>query len=47
MAEQPILKIRLTPEQQAQLEQATGKTLTTLKLEALEARLAPGLRNDN
>jgi hypothetical protein len=45
MKEQPTVKITLTPEQQAQIEQATGKPATRLqlKLEALEERLAPGV----
>jgi hypothetical protein len=39
----PTIQIRLTPEQREQVRQATGKAVTSLKLEALEQRLAPGL----
>jgi hypothetical protein len=39
----PTIQIALTPEQQAQIQQATGKQVVSLKLEALEERLAPGL----
>jgi len=41
--EQPAIQIALTPEQQEQVRQATGKAVTSLKLEALEQRLAPQL----
>jgi hypothetical protein len=37
------IQISLTPTQQAQIQQATGKAVTSLKLEALEERLAPGM----
>jgi hypothetical protein len=43
MAEKPDIKIRLTPEQQAQIKQTTGKKVRSLKLEPLESRLAPRL----
>jgi hypothetical protein len=43
MADKPTLKITLTPEQQEQIKRETGKEITTLKLEALETRLAPGI----
>jgi hypothetical protein len=44
MKSQPTVQIALTREQQAQLRQVTGKSVTRLhlKLEALEQRLAPG-----
>lgn len=44
MTTKPTLKITLTPEQQAQIKQQTGRELKALRLEALEARLAPGFR---
>jgi hypothetical protein len=45
MAKKPSVKIVLTPEQQAQVQAATGKPVQalTLKLEELETRLAPGI----
>jgi hypothetical protein len=43
MADKPTVKIILTPEQQEQIKQATGKQIATLKLEVLEQRLAPGI----
>jgi hypothetical protein len=39
----PTIRIRLTPEQKEQFRQATGKEVTSLRLEPLEDRLAPGL----
>jgi hypothetical protein len=42
MADEPTIKIVLTPEQTEQIRKATGKEIRTLKLEVLEARLAPG-----
>jgi hypothetical protein len=44
--EQPAIQIALTPEQQAQIQQATGKQVFSLRLEALEERLAPGLNSN-
>jgi hypothetical protein len=41
MAEKPTIKLALTNEQKEQIRQATGKEVRTLKLEALETRLAP------
>jgi hypothetical protein len=38
---QPTIQITLTPEQREQIQQATGKQVASLKLEALEARIAP------
>ena len=43
MTEKQTVQITLTPAQQARIEQATGKQVATLKLEALEPRLAPKL----
>jgi hypothetical protein len=43
MTSKPGIRITLTPEQQAQIQQATGKAVTTLKLQPLEERLAPSL----
>jgi hypothetical protein len=42
---QPTIQIALTPEQQAQVKQATGKAIATLqlKLDELDQRLAPAL----
>ena len=39
------LKIELTPEQQEQIRQLTGKSVSAVKLcsEVLEARVAPGI----
>jgi len=37
----PAIQIALTPEQQAQIQQATGKQVSSLKLEPLEERLLP------
>jgi hypothetical protein len=37
----PTVQIAWTPEHQAQSQQATGKEANRLKLEALEARVAP------
>lgn len=46
MSDKPTVTIPLTQEQQEQIKKRTGQEVTTLKLEALEARLAPGvLRN--
>jgi hypothetical protein len=44
MADRPTLKITLTPEQQAQIQQATGQPVATLQLQLdpVEPRLAPG-----
>jgi hypothetical protein len=39
----PTIQIRLTPAQKEQVRQATGKEVTSLKLEALEERFAPAL----
>jgi hypothetical protein len=44
MKETSSVKIALTPEQQAQIREATGKEVATLKLQPLEGRLAPGIR---
>jgi hypothetical protein len=41
VAEKPTVTIELTPEQQEQIRKQSGKEIATLKLEALEARLAP------
>ena len=43
---QPIIQIELTPEQQAQIQQATGSRMTAveLKAETLEQRVAPGTK---
>jgi hypothetical protein len=43
MNPKPTIQIQLTPEQKEQVRNATGQEVSTLKLEALEARLAPGL----
>jgi hypothetical protein len=43
----PAIQIALTPEQKEQVRQATGREITSLKLESLEARLAPGLAGTN
>jgi hypothetical protein len=40
------IKITLTAEQKEQIKQATGKEIATLKLEALEARLAPMMQHN-
>jgi Spy/CpxP family protein refolding chaperone len=40
---QPTIQITLTPEQKAQIQQATGKQVTALKLQTLEERCAPAL----
>ena len=42
MADKQTVKLTLTPEQREQLKQATGKEVLRLRLDALEARLAPG-----
>ena len=42
MANRPTVTLTLTPEQREQIEKTTGKQVATLKLEALEVRLAPG-----
>ena len=42
MKEKPTLALPLTPEQQKQLREASDQEVTTLKLEALGARPAPG-----
>jgi hypothetical protein len=46
MTEKPVVKITLTPEQQAQVRQTAGKTVAVLqlKLTELEQRLAPGIK---
>jgi hypothetical protein len=44
-APQPAVQITLTPEQQAQIREQTGKKVQTLKLEGLETRLAPSTLN--
>ncbi len=43
MADQKNVKIELTPEQKAELEQNTGKTVDAIELsvEELEQRIAP------
>lgn len=47
MAEKPSIKITLTPEQQAQIQKATGKAAPTqLKLEPLEERSAPRISSN-
>jgi hypothetical protein len=43
MEKQPTIQLSLTAKQQAQLKQATGKAVQTLKLQPLEQRLAPGI----
>jgi hypothetical protein len=43
MTKKQTMQITLTPAQQARIEQATGKHVARLKLEALEARVAPKL----
>jgi hypothetical protein len=43
MTQKPTIRIPLTPEQQAQIQQATGKAVQSLKLQPLEERLAPGM----
>jgi hypothetical protein len=43
MADKPEINIVLTPEQTEQIRKQTGKQVQTLKLEALEERLAPGV----
>ena len=42
MANRPTVTLTLTPQQREQIAKATGKQVSSLKLEALEARLAPG-----
>jgi hypothetical protein len=46
MTQRPTVKITLTPEQQAQVEEATGKSVRAAELnaEALETRAAPGIQ---
>jgi hypothetical protein len=44
--EQPAIQIALTPEQQAQIQQATGQQVRSLKLMQLEDRLSPGLNTN-
>jgi hypothetical protein len=46
MKDRPSLNFQLTPEQQAQIQQLSGKSSTTVELkpEALEQRVAPGVR---
>jgi hypothetical protein len=39
----PAIQIALTPEQQAQIRQATAKAVTSLKLEMLESRAVPAI----
>jgi hypothetical protein len=46
MAEKPNVKISLTPEQQQQIQQATGKEIKKLKIELLEDRLPPQLASN-
>jgi hypothetical protein len=46
MTPKPTLQITLTPEQKEQIRKATGKPITSLKLEALEERLSPSLTNN-
>jgi hypothetical protein len=41
--EKQTVQITLTPRQQEELRQATGKQVQSLKLEALEVRLSPGI----
>jgi len=43
MSEKPTVTIALTPEQKEQIWKQSGKEIATLKLEALETRLAPTL----
>jgi hypothetical protein len=43
MTRKPGIRITLTPEQQAKIQQATGKAVTTLKLQPLEERITPTL----
>jgi hypothetical protein len=43
MANRPTVTLTLTPEQREQIEKTTGQQLATLKLEALDARIAPGV----
>jgi hypothetical protein len=42
----PTIQIRLTPEQKEQVRRATGKEVTTLKLQPLEDRFAPALMSN-
>jgi hypothetical protein len=44
--EQPAIEIVLTPEQQAQIRQTSGKEVRSLKLTPLEDRLSPSLTNN-
>jgi hypothetical protein len=44
VAEKIVVKMTLTPEQQAQIRQVTGKQVLTLRLLPLEERLAPGMQ---
>jgi hypothetical protein len=44
--EQPAIQIALTPEQQIQIQQATGQQVRSLKLTPLEDRLSPSLTNN-
>ena len=48
-AKKPGLKIELTPEQQAQIQQASGRKLVVVELrpETLEQRVAPGVHVAN
>jgi hypothetical protein len=46
MSPKPTLQIILTPQQQEQLQKATGKPITSLKLQALEERVSPSLCNN-
>jgi hypothetical protein len=46
MAEKPDIKINLTPEQQQQIQKATGKEIKRLKIEPLEDRLSPRLASN-
>jgi hypothetical protein len=46
MAEKPSIKIVLTPEQQQQIKQQTGKEINRLKLEPIEERLAPAIASN-
>ena len=45
MADKQIVRITLTPEQQAQVAQQTGRRIAVaeIKPEVLEARVAPGV----
>ena len=49
MMKQSSIQIKLTADQQAKIEQATGKQIAVvaLKPEALEGRVAPGIRSLN